>query len=303
MTRPAAICLIVNDRAGDHSGPTSRSEMLRDLLDQTGLEAEIRSPRPGQSLTALAHEALDQGCGTLVAAGGDGTICAVAEACHDRDATLGVVPQGTFNYFARGLGIPLDPEAAVAALAGGTTAELRLGEVNGAVFLNNASLGLYPAILERRETTYRRWGRSRAAAYWSVAQTLAGMRRAMRLRIDLDGQTLTLRTPLAFVANSAYQLQQFNLDGIDALETGAFPLFTAPDASRAEIARATLGLALRAAQEGQDFELHRASRIVIDPGRPRVLVARDGERQMMQAPLTIRRRDRPLRVLVPGTAA
>lgn len=303
MPRSSAFCLIVNDRAGDHSGSGSRSDMLRGLCLQAGLKAEIWRPRRGQSLTGLAHEALDRGCGTLVAAGGDGTICAVAEACHARDAPLGVIPQGTFNYFARGLGIPLEPEAAVAALAGGTTAEVHLGEVNGRIFLNNASLGLYPAILERRETTYRRWGRSRVAAYWSVAQTLVGARRAMRLKMTLDGERQELHTPLAFIANSAYQLRQFNLEGADALEDGGFALFTAPAGSQVEIMRATLGLALGTAQEGQDFDLHRAARIEIDPGRPRVLVARDGERQTMRTPLTIRRRDRPLRVLVPEAPA
>jgi len=299
MTEPKRFCVIVNERAGDLQGPDSRTELLRGHLAQAGLDAHLRSPAGGQTLDALAHEALAAGHEILVAAGGDGTISAVAAACHAHDAPMGVLPQGTFNYFARGLNIPEEVDAAIATLSDGQLRDVHLGEVNGQIFLNNASLGLYPAILDRREDIYRRWGRSRLAAYWSVAATLAGVRRAMRLSLEIDGKAERLRTPLAFVANSAYQLEQFNLEGADEVRHGQFALFLSQGESRFDLVRAAFGLAVGTPRNGEDFALRYARDITVDTGRARVLVARDGEKQIMLGPLRFRKRRRPLKVIVP----
>ena len=294
------VCVILNERSGDHAEGDRRARISA-LLDEAGIASKIAVPDGEEDLVVFARKALERsGAEMLVAAGGDGTIAAVAAASHDAGVPMGVIPQGTFNYFARGLDIPEDMEGAVEVLATGQLHDMPLGEVNGEVFLNNTSLGVYPLILQRRESIYNRWGRSRLAAYWSVLLALTGFRRPLKLRLTLDGREVKLRTPLAFVAKSAYQLERFNLDGADAIRDGHFALFTAKGERSIDLVRTALKLAGGSAQNGSDFDLQIARDITIETGHKRTLVARDGEKAMMKTPIRVRLRDAPLRVMVPG---
>jgi len=294
------VCVILNERSGDHAEGDRRARISA-LLDEAGIASKIAVPDGEEDLVVFARKALERsGAEMLVAAGGDGTIAAVAAASHDAGVPMGVIPQGTFNYFARGLDIPEDMDGAVEVLATGQLHDMPLGEVNGEVFLNNTSLGVYPLILQRRESIYNRWGRSRLAAYWSVLLALTGFRRPLKLRLTLDGREVKLRTPLAFVAKSAYQLERFNLDGADAIRDGHFALFTAKGERSIDLVRTALKLAGGSAQNGSDFDLQIARDITIETGHKRTLVARDGEKAMMKTPIRVRLRDAPLRVMVPG---
>ena len=300
MQASRKICIILNESSGDHPEGKDRRARLEEALDRHGLEYDILTPEPGTDIHAYTQRVIRRGnCGMIVAAGGDGTIAGVAGATHDAGLPMGVIPQGTFNYFARGLGIPEDMDAAVKALSIGNLRDVSLGEVNGKVFLNNTSLGIYPLILRRRESIYRRWGRSRLAAYWSVLLTLIGFRRPLKLKVRLDGREMRLKTPLAFVANSSYQLEEFNLDGADTVRSGKLALFTSRGKGRLGLVNAALRLAHGSAQKGEEFSLHTGRDLSIETGRKRALVARDGEKELMHTPIRIRLRDQPLRVVAP----
>ena len=86
-----------------------------------------------------------------MAAGGDGTINSVASAVVGSEKSLGVLPFGTMNHFAKDLHIPLDLEGAVNTIVAGHKTKVDVGEVNGRIFLNNSSLGLYPSIVRERQ--------------------------------------------------------------------------------------------------------------------------------------------------------
>ncbi|SNT35521.1 Diacylglycerol kinase family enzyme [Tropicimonas sediminicola] len=296
-------CVILNDGAGRDAGGSARRERLARLLEAQGVTADLRRVTRGRDLEQTARDCLDEGYGRLIAAGGDGTIAALAGVVHGAGAELGILPEGTFNFFARGLGIPEDQEAAVAVLRDGIVREVPIGTVNGRVFLNNASLGVYPEILREREGMYRRWGRSRLAAYGSVFSVLAGRQRPLDLAIRIDGAEVHLRTALAFVCNSAYQLRQFGVDGSEAVERGEFVLLTSRNESRFAMLRAALRLALRRPRKAEDFDLRTGREIAIRPARRRNLLALDGERQALASPLQIRHAARPLRVIVPREAS
>ena len=94
----------------------------------------------------------------LVAGGGDGTISRVAEAALQADKTLGVLPLGTFNYFARSHGIPLELEAAPRVILEGSTVNSSVFDLDGRLVLNNVSIGIIPTVLLKRRRLYRRWG-------------------------------------------------------------------------------------------------------------------------------------------------
>ncbi len=296
----ADICILLNPGSGKKKGEAL--ERVRAGMARHPGRFDLRVLRKGEDIGKAAQAAVDAGFPVLVAAGGDGTISAVAEVAQRTGRTLGLLPSGTFNFFARGLDVPEDVDAAMDLLARGPTRDVAVGEINGQLFLNNASLGLYPAILAEREGTYRRWGRSRIAAHWSMIVTFVRFHRPLALRVIIDGREVRRRTPVIFVGRSAYQLDLYGLDGVEAVENGDFALFIAPDRGRWSLLVFSLKLAWRAAEAGRDYDVFTGRDIDIETAAKRRLVARDGEREKMASPFRLRMRPEPLVVIAPPPA-
>lgn len=259
--------------------------------------------KEGSQIETRTRDAVAEGFTTIVAAGGDGTICGVASALRGTDVRMGILPLGTFNYFARSLDIPMDLEPAVKVIVEAHDRALRIATINDQIFLNNASLGAYAAILETREGIYQRWGRSRAAAYWAVVKTLSTVRPPLRLRITVDGETRLVRSPLVFVVNNAYQLTQMAVEGADHIEDGKLVVFIAPDAGRVEMIRMAAIIALGRGLPERKFTVLSGTDIMIERiGRSaghRQAVARDGERERLAGPFRLKVIENALTVLVP----
>lgn len=295
---PADFGIVLNAASGRRND-AAFEERLATALGRHAERFSISRAATGKDLGAAIRRAVEAGHAALVAAGGDGTITAVAEAAAAHGRRLGILPAGTFNFVARGLGIPEELDAAVDALLGGTAQPTTVAEVNGRLFLNNASLGLYPEILREREGIYRRWGRSRVAAHWSVVKAIFGAFRPLHLRVTVDGRVLRARTPLLFVARSAFQLDRYGLPGGEAVRAGRFALFLVPDVPPLRLFLITLRLALGGIRPGHDIELVTCDEITVETSRRRLLVARDGERGTMAAPLKFRLRPDALQVIAP----
>ena len=243
--------------------------------------------------------------GVVVAAGGDGTINAAAAAVLRSGCPFGVLPQGTFNYFARANGIAQDARAAAIALLGASISPTTVGEVNGRVFLVNASLGLYPQLLEDREAWKKQFGRSRLVALASGLATLFKARGQLRLEIELGGKIILLRTPTLFVGNNALQLAQvgINKTDTDAVSGGALaaiavrPIGTA--ALFSLLARGAIGR-LGDAENIDSFTFQHLK--VAMRNKRHVKVGTDGEIVRMTLPLLFSVADTPLLLMVPAPA-
>ena len=278
------ICVICNEGSGRNS---READAIKIAMEVLGDRAELRQVE-GKEIDAAARRAVEEDFDTIVGAGGDGTIMTVAGALMDSGHRFGVLPLGTFNYFARGLGIPEDPKAAAEVILAGGTRRVSLAEVNGHVFLNNISLGIYPAILKNREQVYARWGRRRVAAHWSAAKTFLRFQRPLFLTLLADGREMRIKTPLLFVARSAYQLESFGLAGSDCVAEGRFAVFAAPDTGRAGMFLKASRLVRQKMQEGRDFELVCAEEVTIAGRSLHLTVACDGEKMRMRTPLRLR---------------
>ncbi|CAN5723159.1 diacylglycerol kinase family protein [soil metagenome] len=294
----ADICVIVNAGSGKQKG-AERLRAIEEACAPYPGRFTLRPVEKGGEIEAATQAALKEGFAAIVAGGGDGTISAVAGVLAGTECRMGVLPLGTFNYFARSLDLPEDLGEAVGVIAEGSTVALDVGEVNGRVFLNNASLGAYPAILKERESIYRRWGRSRFAAYWSVLVTLTGFRKPLHMRLTIDGAARDLRTPLISIAKNAHQLEQVGLDGGECITSGQFAIFIAPDAGRLGLVRFAVRLALGLSEPREDFDLICGSEIELVTRRPRRLVARDGERETLESSFRFQLRRGALQVLAP----
>lgn len=289
------------------SGRNSReAEAIDRAMAVFGARARLVWWDPGTDLGAVVRDLAGEGRRTIVAAGGDGTVAAVAAALRGTDLALAVLPLGTFNFFARGLGLPEDPEGAARAILEAKPRRISIGTVNGQVFLNNASLGLYPAILKERESIYGRWGRRRVLAHWSVIRTVLRARRPMRLVIRTEVGERALVTPLIFVARSAYQLDRYGLEGAAAISDDRFAMFVATGGHRpADLFRLAWRLVTRTIALGRDVELIEAARITVAIEGPATLVAYDGEKARMRSPVEFVIEPDALTILLPeaGTPA
>ena len=296
---PATICVLANPGSGRASRDATA---LASAMQVFGPDVPLRRLTEGESFDHAVEQALADGYTTLVAAGGDGTVTAIAHALTGTGASLGILPLGTFNFVSRGLGLPEDPAAAARAILAGHPHRISVGTVNGQVFLNNVSIGLYPRILAEREAAYARYGRFRLLAYWTVLVTLIRAQRAPHLSIETDTGTRSLRTPLVFIARSAYQLERFGLSAQEIISDDRFAVFVAIRESRFHLIKLALHLALRRLVPGTDVELFSARRITIRTPRRRPKVAFDGEKRRMLAPLTFDIRDDALSIIIPDAA-
>lgn len=299
---PKPSALVIFNSASGKKGQSPESKRASELFKENP-RLELRVPDRPSAVTSEVGKAVEDGFSTIVAAGGDGTIGAVVSALISTEAKLGIVPMGTFNFFARRLGIPEDPAEAIAVVLDGADAPLSVGEVNGHVFLNNASLGAYAAVLDVREGVYRRWGRSRLAAYWSVIVAMLTIYRPLSMKIMVDGQVHQVRSPMAFVASSAYQLEQYEFDGVDAVRDGKLALLLAPNSGRLLLLWRAVKILFGGVRRGTDYQLLVGEDIRIETGRTHALVARDGEKQTMEGPYHFYIRRNALTVKVPRNTA
>lgn len=296
---PDTICVVANPKSGRNSKDRAAIEQA---MAAFGPGATLRRWHKGDDLDAFVQKAVADGFSNIVAAGGDGTVMGVAHALLGAQANLGVLPLGTFNYFARGLGLPQEPAAAARAILAGHARRISVGSVNGQLFLNNASVGIYPSILLAREAVYDRWGRSRALAHWSVLRTILRFQRPKRMVLTADGTRIEMKTPLVFVARSAYQLERFGLQGAQAISDDQFAIFVARGGTRFHLLRTAVRLALRSVRAGDDFDLIYARALDIETRRRKPLVAFDGEKRRMPGPLAFRIQSDALSIIVPDEA-
>jgi diacylglycerol kinase family enzyme len=264
---PVRALLLINPRAGTES-PTT--EELRDEALARGIDAHVLEE--GEDLAELAGRADVE---VLGAAGGDGTVASVAAVAIERDLPFVVVPYGTRNHFARDLG--LDRDDPLAALAGfeGEERRVDVGRAGERRFLNNVSLGIYAALVHRREHHRRR-----SEALAGLRALWLSLRKRPGIWATIDGEPVKAR--IVLVASNAYQLSLFSIGERKRLDAGSLYLYAAKGwlpgswderSGKRFTIDATAGK-LEAAVDGEPEELETPLELSIEPGALRVLVPR-----------------------------
>jgi len=185
---PASPLLFVINAAAGAFDVDAKRAVIEAALAARGRTGELLTCRPDE-LARVAAEAAAAAVarGTaVVAVGGDGSLNTVAQAAHAAGCAMGVIPYGTFNYFARTHGIPTEPIAAMRLLLDARPMPAQVAAINDRVFLVNASLGAYPELLQDREAYKARFGRSRWVAFVAACATLLRAQRRLRLHIPLS---------------------------------------------------------------------------------------------------------------------
>ena len=268
------------------------------LLAAAGREADIRPVAPAE-LAAAVRDAKDR-FGAIVITGGDGSVSTAAGILAGTGTALGVIPAGTLNHFARDLGVPVELDAAVEALAGGTVARVDVGEVNGRVFVNNGSVGVYTAIVEDRDRQRRELGRRKWLALLIATWRALRHYRRRRLTISTGGQAWHRRTSLLFIGNNRYKLEFPYMGARPRLDGGELCLFAILGHGWRLVRLACLALIGAADISGEFEHIEELREVTVTSAAPELMVAVDGEVERLPTPLHFRIRPLDLAVIRPA---
>jgi diacylglycerol kinase family enzyme len=295
------VAAIVNRGAGAVQRQELTADQLRDAFAAAGVEAEVHFV-DGAEIPETARAALARGVDALIAGGGDGTVRSLAAVLAGRREALGVLPLGTLNHFAKDLKVPLAVEEAVPALAAGRVHALDLGEVNGEVFVNNSSIGLYPTVVVVRDRQRERLGRGKWPATASALLKVVPRLPPLDVRLKVEGRAISRHTHFAFIGNNEYEMSLFDYGARSRLDSGDLYLYVARCSSRWCIVWITLLALFRDVSATRHFESWCLPEFTIETRRKVLPVYLDGEVVSLEPPLRYRNRPRALRVLVPAAA-
>lgn len=292
------ITVLLNAVSGSGTAPDA-ARQIEQQLAEAGHAAEVHLSRSGRELETLVGKAVKDRPDAVLAGGGDGTINTVAGALVDTGVPLGVLPLGTLNHFAKDLGIPLALADAVSLVLAGHTTAVDVGEVNGHVFLNNSSIGVYPRVLRLRER-YQQRGRSKwIAACWAI---LAVLRRHsfMGVRIVADGETIVRRTPFVFVGNNEYRMEGLSAGTRESLTDGRLSLYMMNARGRRSLLWLAWNVLIGRTRRLSELETRSVLEAQIETHRDDLQVALDGEVLKERGPLAYRVRPAALTVFTPA---
>ena len=275
-------------------GPDKQCDLIVESFARHGMTAKVEALEGD----ALADE-VRRGQGDVAVGGGDGTIAAAAGVLADSGRTLGVLPLGTLNHFAKDLGVA-DLDAAVDAIAAGHTRDVDVGEVGGRVFINNSSIGFYPQMVAERTREQEASGMPKWPAM--ILAALRTFRRfpRHRLSITIEGRKTPCLTPCVFVGNNAYELAGFDVGKRARLDRGELFLVVVRGTTLWRLAAVSLRAAIGKVDEADDIEVIRGIRnIEIASNSAMLAISADGEVTRVAPPLVYRIRPGALRVFAP----
>lgn len=287
--------LFFNPSSGAKLGEAEQAE-FRSAATAAGLEVIALSQ--SVDVVKTIRERLARGVRLFVAAGGDGTINAVLQPLVNSTAVLGVIPVGTYNHFARDLGIPLPWREALDVLDSGMTRKVDAARINDRFFVNNVSLGLYPelvAVREARGRDYPRW-KARLYAAWST------LRRYPHVTLAVETEVRqTIRTHVFMVSNNSYDLSQIGIEAQRcAMDEGQLSVYWLPHIPRIALAKFVASYLAGRVHATPGFSSFRTRNLKVGSTRPRVHVGIDGEVFTLSTPLVIESVPASLAVRVPN---
>lgn len=302
--RPLSI--IYNQKSGFHATQQDEEyERLMTFWTRYGFEIQVFELNQQvnldemMSLVLARHQRADLS-GVVIAAGGDGTLNAVAKRLLHTNIPMGIIPLGTFNYVARALNIPLEIFEAATVIATGVVQDVHVATVNDQIYLNNASLGLYPLFIKKRELYNQRFGRFPLNAYTSGLDVLLREHKSLKLAVTVDGQKYPVATPLVFFGNNQLQLSDMKLRIAECAANGKLAGVVVAKNDRFSLLKMLWKLIQGKIDQASDVYSFCAEQIRVDCKKAKLTVAVDGELIAIETPLKFSVEKSALKVMVPN---
>ncbi|MGV8853999.1 MAG: diacylglycerol/lipid kinase family protein [Devosia sp.] len=295
--------VILNANAGTAHAIGATAEMVGALFQANGLTATIDDDDE-RDLTSRIADAIASDAPTIVAAGGDGTITALAAALVGTDKNLAILPLGTVNALAKDLHVPLDLAAAVAALATGTSHRIDVGEVNGRVFLHKVVVGLIPGLAAGRE--HIRGRQDTAAKIGFMRYFFRRLTRAKKIVVAIEpsnGHHRVEKVQAIAVASNAYDEGLGQFFSRHSLDRGTLTLYVLRHLTVGDFFRLTSGMLLGHWRSDEALAMESVQQVTIKSRKSMLKVMFDGEVESLQTPLHFTIRPRALSVIVPAVTA
>ncbi|MBF7687034.1 diacylglycerol/lipid kinase family protein [Acinetobacter rathckeae] len=300
------LSLVYNHKSGFHASHNDEVyEQMMTLFSFYGFEIQVfelseRSPISLLMKKIIARHQKTKHKGVVIGAGGDGTLNSIASHLIGTDIPLGILPLGTFNYVARALDIPLDLIKAAEVIVKGAPRAVHVARLNEHVYLNNASLGLYPLFIEQRERYNKYLGRFPLHAYTSALDVLLRKYKALKLELTIDGVKHPVTTSLVFLGNNQLQLKELNLTIADAAKEGKVAGVVVSKSDRISLIKLLVKLFKGNVEHADGICLFTAEHIEIKSVQDQPLyLAIDGELIEECSPLHISVHKHALNIMVP----
>ncbi|HEY4198983.1 MAG TPA: diacylglycerol kinase family protein [Devosiaceae bacterium] len=293
--------VILNANAGTANATGIDGEALRALFEANGLKAAVDA-RSDVPLGDRIAEAMASDAPIIVAAGGDGTITALAAALVGSDKSLAILPLGTVNALAKDLHVPLDLPAAVAALVTGESHRIDVGEVNGRVFLHKVVIGLIPGMAAGRE--HIRGRRDASAKIGFLRYFFRRLARAKRMAVVIEAgaaERRVERVQAVAVASNAYDEGLGQFFSRQSLDRGTLTLYVLRHFTTRDFIRLTTGMLLGRWRHDEALSVESIQSVTINMRNDLIKVMFDGEVETLRTPLAFRIRPKALPVIVPAT--
>lgn len=284
--------VILNTKAG--SVPGTGKDFKKEITDYFGTHG-IKADFLDGDLNNV-NELLATGYDFIAVSGGDGTISSIATLISGTSLPLGVIPSGTLNHFAKDNNIPLDPMEAVKVIADYKIKRVDTAEVNGRVFINNSSIGLYPKMVKHRE----RLGGNKWVAMGMAFIRIFTRMPHLDLNIKQDNKYISCRTPFVFIGNNEYKMDLFNLGSRDNLTKGMLSVFYPKETGHFAMLKFAFLALLNKLEEHKNFEVILTDEITIHSNKEVLEVSFDGEVHHMRPPLKYKIRPLDLKLIVPA---
>lgn len=292
--------VILNANAGTAHALGVDEASLAALFAENGIEAVIDA-RSEVPLDVRIADAKASGAPTIVAAGGDGTITALASALVDTDRNLAILPLGTVNALAKDLHVPLDLASAVAALVTGETHRIDVGEVNGRIFLHKVVLGVIPGLAAGRE--HIRGRHDTVAKIALLRYFFRRLSRARRIAVVIDpgdGERRIERVQAMAVASNSYDEGVGQFFSRKSLDRGTLTLYVLRHLNTGDFFRLTASMLLGRWRNDPALSMEPVQSVTINTRKDLIKVMFDGEVETMHTPLQFSIRPKALSVIVPA---
>ncbi|RRI04964.1 diacylglycerol kinase family lipid kinase [Mesorhizobium tamadayense] len=279
------------------------ADRLRRTLEAAGHSAQIEIVAGSNIGAALEKAIAKRNIDVVIAGGGDGTISTAASLLMNKKKALAILPAGTMNLFARGLGIPQTLDAALKSFADGEVMAVDVASANGQPFVHQFSIGMHARMVQLRENMVfgSRLGKMQASvrAAWATIKNP----RSFKVTLSIGKAEIVTRTTGIGISNNLFG--EGHLPYADNPAGGVLGIYVSVAHRRHHMAKLLLDMLRGRWRDSEHVEIHQADKAVLKIHSPtkKFSAVMDGELVGLERETVIEIHPRALNVLVPARNA